>query len=992
MAMPPRGACSVKAAVRRKSRGCTRHAQPRRHAVVASHRPTENHPHRAAPEDILFSDTVVKINRKDKAQERVLVITDRSVYNLTTGRKVKRRIDIKRVEGVTVSQISDEFVIHVPDEYDYRMSGPRKAEAIECIVTSHLTATGVTISVHLSAALQLKDVTVTRVDSAAVGAAGKKPGAPAAAAAGGSAGAAAAAPGGGGGAAAGAVAGTGAAAAAAAAAAAPTPAVDKTLMSIAEGDEEDDAGKELTPVQWQQVAVLRVVLRVHALRDAVAAGDLRAIQRVCSRVYGARSAGVVARMAAASSTMPASSSPPIPPHLPHPVVAPPSSAAATVLAAASAAPWSRAIDPAQPTPPPPPSSSHTPATTQARDPISWARAIARRASTGGGASGGASSGGGGGIGIASMAALLLGRRESSAGGSGSGSGGGGGGYFRAAVRASSTDSGGSAEVVESDAMREAKQLLRRHSVGGSLGRTDDVAGSTGRLASAGSSMIHALTGAVSATATSHGTSGLRPGAGGRPATAFGSGPATGRRTTAAGVVSPDRPARASAPAVRRTPGGGVAGGVGGGGVGGGSGGGGGGGGGGAGDGDGGHHHATGAHDGAAAPGGSAGGGGGAVRKGSDVAYSTNPMMGGYVSARATTRKSGGGGGGGGGKGKGGGGGDGGGARGPSPRARRKSSKTASPVASSPAPAPPSHAVDPTPATPPSPAAVAPASEAVVVVAVVDGAAAGGEEAACTSVPSSTSSSSASETAAPGTRTGRRRSRSVPRPGRRSSSSSSSASSASRARRSRSRTGRHRVASGAGCAPTASPLEPVTDVDESACGGTTSRPASPTATTARDPVSSAGSGSSVWLGASPAAAAALTGVAADTAGAVSMRVVTAASGGAGSHGGSSSGGGGDGVGDGGDDDDDDDDARRPPPVTLESFELLRVLGKGSYGKARGEWGQRLACSVWHPVVLCRIVWRGRDCELLAARHYHHCPPTSRCRSSKCVSGTAGRCWR
>jgi len=35
---------------------------------------------------------------------------------------VKRKIGIDKVAAITASRVSSEFVIHVPDEYDYRYS------------------------------------------------------------------------------------------------------------------------------------------------------------------------------------------------------------------------------------------------------------------------------------------------------------------------------------------------------------------------------------------------------------------------------------------------------------------------------------------------------------------------------------------------------------------------------------------------------------------------------------------------------------------------------------------------------------------------------------------------------------------------------------------------------------------------------------------------------------------------------------------------------
>lgn len=126
---------------------------------------------------VIFSDVVTKINRKDKPQERILVVTDKAVYNLNRAKKCKRRIDITKVDAITVSTMSDEWAIHVTDEYDYRISCARKAEATECIVSSRFDATGDTVRVTLSSQLDLKGVVATRLAKKpspgdAVGAAG----------------------------------------------------------------------------------------------------------------------------------------------------------------------------------------------------------------------------------------------------------------------------------------------------------------------------------------------------------------------------------------------------------------------------------------------------------------------------------------------------------------------------------------------------------------------------------------------------------------------------------------------------------------------------------------------------------------------------------------------------------------------------------------------------------------------------------------------------
>jgi len=80
------------------------------------------------PEIVKFSDFVIKINRREKEQTRVMLITNKAVYNLMPNNygKCKRRIAIDELGSVTASGISDEFVLHVPAEYDYRFKSAKK--------------------------------------------------------------------------------------------------------------------------------------------------------------------------------------------------------------------------------------------------------------------------------------------------------------------------------------------------------------------------------------------------------------------------------------------------------------------------------------------------------------------------------------------------------------------------------------------------------------------------------------------------------------------------------------------------------------------------------------------------------------------------------------------------------------------------------------------------------------------------------------------------
>jgi len=88
-----------------------------------------------SPEVVQFSDFVIKINHREKEQTRVLLVTDKGVYNLMPNNygKCKRRIAIETIVSITASQISDEFVLHVPEEYDYRFKSAKKDKICELL-------------------------------------------------------------------------------------------------------------------------------------------------------------------------------------------------------------------------------------------------------------------------------------------------------------------------------------------------------------------------------------------------------------------------------------------------------------------------------------------------------------------------------------------------------------------------------------------------------------------------------------------------------------------------------------------------------------------------------------------------------------------------------------------------------------------------------------------------------------------------------------------
>ena len=94
-------------------------------------------------ERVLFSENVVKINRKGKQQRRVLLVTNKAMYNLVPASLAcRRRILLQRVEKLVLSRFSDEFVVRVPTEYDYRFTSPQRLEVVQLVQEARSALSG----------------------------------------------------------------------------------------------------------------------------------------------------------------------------------------------------------------------------------------------------------------------------------------------------------------------------------------------------------------------------------------------------------------------------------------------------------------------------------------------------------------------------------------------------------------------------------------------------------------------------------------------------------------------------------------------------------------------------------------------------------------------------------------------------------------------------------------------------------------------------------
>lgn len=70
-------------------------------------------------EKVYYSDCIVKINQIGKNQERNFILTNKHVYNFNK-KKLRRKIHLASILGLSYSTLSNEFIIHGKNEtYDY---------------------------------------------------------------------------------------------------------------------------------------------------------------------------------------------------------------------------------------------------------------------------------------------------------------------------------------------------------------------------------------------------------------------------------------------------------------------------------------------------------------------------------------------------------------------------------------------------------------------------------------------------------------------------------------------------------------------------------------------------------------------------------------------------------------------------------------------------------------------------------------------------------
>eukprot|EP00122_Pirum_gemmata_P016801 Pgem_evm2s15715 len=124
-------------------------------------------------ENIVFADIVLKINKRNKMQQRILICTENALYNIDPSNyKLKRRIPYKSLGMVSLSQLPDNFFLfHVPDEYDYLMVSGKKVEIVTRVSAEYEKVMGKPLKIQFESCFSYRidnettrQIQFTRVD------------------------------------------------------------------------------------------------------------------------------------------------------------------------------------------------------------------------------------------------------------------------------------------------------------------------------------------------------------------------------------------------------------------------------------------------------------------------------------------------------------------------------------------------------------------------------------------------------------------------------------------------------------------------------------------------------------------------------------------------------------------------------------------------------------------------------------------------------------
>ena len=75
---------------------------------------------------------------------------------------MKRKIPIKKVFGITIGTIGSEFIMHVPEEYDYRYSSPERRD--QAVLSILMALKGASLPIFFKDEIALTAFCTTKID------------------------------------------------------------------------------------------------------------------------------------------------------------------------------------------------------------------------------------------------------------------------------------------------------------------------------------------------------------------------------------------------------------------------------------------------------------------------------------------------------------------------------------------------------------------------------------------------------------------------------------------------------------------------------------------------------------------------------------------------------------------------------------------------------------------------------------------------------------
>ena len=117
-------------------------------------------------ESIYFSDKVKKINKSliKTVKDRIFIITDQALYYFKNN-DIKKRIKIEDIKGITISKLSDQFIIHgSKTENDYLFASSERTNIIRLLQTAYESLTQKNLLFSIKNDKDLLKLLVTKKD------------------------------------------------------------------------------------------------------------------------------------------------------------------------------------------------------------------------------------------------------------------------------------------------------------------------------------------------------------------------------------------------------------------------------------------------------------------------------------------------------------------------------------------------------------------------------------------------------------------------------------------------------------------------------------------------------------------------------------------------------------------------------------------------------------------------------------------------------------